>query len=72
MGPVIWKYLWKMGLLVKKNIRYPFLPKWPLKMGRGFHPVQTKSEYPPPIVAATILSVMYGGRGAIYCMSWLF
>ena len=42
-----------MGLFSRKilNNGYLFLPKWPLKMGRGLRlerhtPVQTKSEYP--------------------------
>ena len=46
---VKWAYFSKKKSL-GPNDEYPFCPKWPLKMSRGFearavHPVQTKSEY---------------------------
>ena len=57
MTPKWHKHVWVYGELPKivknehisreipKNV-YLFLPKWPLKMGKGHTPVQVKSEYP--------------------------
>ena len=64
MGPIFWlspnfrvpkncKICEKWAFFSRKILisGCPFLPKWPLKMGRGFEwhtPVQTNSEYLPP------------------------